>query len=99
MHGQKNIKWSKVGSTEGGELVKQEYTRGYNSEMFHISCCDSNGSNYVKVKKSLLKANAQSHEKRPLYSLCPSIRPSVLRIYQRGSYWMDFREIWYTGLL
>jgi len=28
-----------------------------------------------------------------------SARPSVSTLYQRSSYWMDFREIWYWGFV
>lgn len=62
-------------STESGGSVKQEYTCGYNFELFHISCCDSNGSDYMKGKKSLLrlkrKVTKSTHYIR-------HVRPSVL---------------------
>jgi hypothetical protein len=61
-------------STESGGSVKQEYKRGYNSELFHISCCDSNGSNYMKGNKSLLrrmrKVTKSAHYIR---YVCPSV--------------------------
>jgi hypothetical protein len=34
----------------------------------------------------------------PLLASYPSVRPSV-RMYQRGSHWTDFREIWYWVIL
>jgi len=44
------------------------------------------------------RASSNSHEKHRLASSFPSVRPYVL-MYQRGSHWTDFREVFYWRLL
>jgi hypothetical protein len=64
--------------------------------------CDKSWKNLHTLKtnkrKYQIRRVRMSRERRRLYSPSLFVRPSV-RMYHLGCHWMDFREIWYWGLL